>query len=76
MALPGPTAALWDVDTQRTIIGLLLEKLGGSVTLTAKDLVTSAVANGRCDLYVQYTSDPVNGDSLTLETIPSGKGEH
>lgn len=60
-----PNTALWDVETQRALIGLLVEKLGGTVTITAADVKASPTMKGSCALYVE-----TNGAEVTLSVIP------
>ena len=62
-----PRGLLGDYSNALTIVGLLVEKLGGSVSLTESE-INASLASRRKQLYVE-----VHDDRLVLEVIPDAR---
>lgn len=62
--------SLQDARQARVFIGVLVEKLGGVVTITEDEINKSLTANGGT-LYVE-----INQDQVTIEVFPRGYNAH
>lgn len=60
---------LWDAELQRSLIGLLVERLGGTVELTDADLQSA----GNKNLYVEVDPDV---QTITFSVIPGEESTH
>lgn len=58
--------ALYDVEQQRTIMGLLVERLGGSVTITQAQIEASYSAQGIASLHVAFNPEM---DTVTISVV-------
>lgn len=54
---------LWGADTQRAIMGMLVEKLGGSARFTLEDIAASPTASGHRQLWAAIDQEA----GITLE---------
>lgn len=61
---------LYNADHLRTLVGILVERLGGRVMITAADLSNSPSAAGQCELYVELETNECADLSVTLAVKP------
>ncbi len=64
-----PEEALSDAETQRVLIGILTERLGGKVFLPVEEMNNSLSASGHGDLHVLIAPEGITFEVLPKEGI-------